>query len=268
MKTLTYFLITDCFPLRLVGFDALLSNPEATNDCCSLDLKFGHSKCPTIWLRNNFPISRSSLVSHSYLQSSHIVVRLMHSMEKAHNSTWQRCSSVYLWARHVKLPVGFFLFVSESISAAVGGRTTRHYIHIYDISVCVRERESWRDGNVDKERAEMWGLMCKRCRERVSCITSVQTKSQWMFDDKKVPHLEIETPVQSCLCATATGISLISGVVSLLEMVIIKVNIPFHTWFTWENKVWIDITLCICNYATFPEALIDLLGRTDRSCGK
>lgn len=46
MKTLTYFLITDYFPWRLVGSDALLSNPEAINDYCTPQLKFGYSEWP------------------------------------------------------------------------------------------------------------------------------------------------------------------------------------------------------------------------------
>ena len=65
MKTLTYFLITDCFPWRPAGFDALLSSPEAINDCCTLELRFGYSECPIIWPRNLFfpSISQSALYS-------------------------------------------------------------------------------------------------------------------------------------------------------------------------------------------------------------
>lgn len=58
MKTLTYFLITDCFPWRPVGFDALLSSPEAINDCCIQVLRLWYSECPIIW-PNLFPPSLS-----------------------------------------------------------------------------------------------------------------------------------------------------------------------------------------------------------------
>ncbi len=62
MKTLTYFLITDCFPWRPVGFDTLLRSPKAINDCCSLELSFGISECPVIWQRNpSFMASLSML---------------------------------------------------------------------------------------------------------------------------------------------------------------------------------------------------------------
>lgn len=62
MKTLTYFLITDCFPQRPVGFDALLSNSEAINDCCTLELKFGYSECPIIFF--SLHISARLTISH------------------------------------------------------------------------------------------------------------------------------------------------------------------------------------------------------------
>lgn len=76
MKTLTYFLITDCFPWRPVRFDALLSNPEAINDCCTLELRFGYSERPIIQLRNPPPPQFSVCVIFPQrdLESGHIPV--------------------------------------------------------------------------------------------------------------------------------------------------------------------------------------------------
>lgn len=76
MKTLTYFLITDCFPWRPVGFDALLSNPTAMNDCCTLEFRLGCSASPIIRLRTLLPhLSVCHIFSQRDLKFSNIPVQ-------------------------------------------------------------------------------------------------------------------------------------------------------------------------------------------------
>lgn len=150
MKTLTYFLITDCFPWRPVGFDALLSNPEAINDCCTPELRFGYSECPIIWPRNLPPhLSLCLIFSQRDSESGHVPVQLMHSMEKETYSQLCSVASLNVFGSVWLLPpTGLFPFVSESICVFFYGSVgalrepelrKRNEINIYIIYVCVRE---------------------------------------------------------------------------------------------------------------------------------
>lgn len=61
-------------PWRPVGFDALLSSPEAINDCCKQVLRLWYSECPIIW-PNLFPlISQFALYPQRDLESNWVTV--------------------------------------------------------------------------------------------------------------------------------------------------------------------------------------------------
>lgn len=149
MKTLTYFLITDCSPLRLVGFDALLSIPEAINDCCTLELKFVLPERPIIWLRNLFP---SSFTGPYILQQRHgchlycSPINALFGERKSNFAALHFLSSVWL--------------VSENISVLCCGSGTwfkgkKLFKLTQYVCMCVIEKGGWTYTKTKGERGRM-----------------------------------------------------------------------------------------------------------------